>query len=266
MSETQGKLEDKIVLVTGSTSGIGEGIALCFAREGAQVMVNGRNEQRGAKVVDRIVASGVARERVAFFRADLAKVDDCQALVARTVEQFGGIDILVNNAADVSRGNIENTTIELWDRHMAINLRAPFVLTQAAVPHLRERGGGSIVNIGSINAYIGDTKLLSYSSSKGGLMTFTKNVAAYLRSYHIRVNQLNVGWTLTDGEDIVMRAETGRDDWLEEAVATRPFGRLLLPEDIAAAALYFACDDSSMVTGSVLDVEQGPIGARENVM
>jgi NAD(P)-dependent dehydrogenase (short-subunit alcohol dehydrogenase family) len=257
-----GKLEGRIALVTGSTSGIGEGIALRFAREGALVMISGRDEQRGVGVIDQAAAMGVPRERLGFQRADLVDVEQCRALVAHTVERFGGLDILVNNAADVSRGNIENTTVELWDRHMAINLRAPFILTQAAVPHFRSRGSGSIVNIGSVNAYIGETKLLSYSASKGGLMTFTKNVAAYLRRYRIRCNQLNVGWTLTAGEDVVMRADTGRDDWLAEAEATRPFGRLLRPDDIAAAALYFASDDSSMVTGAVLDIEQGPVGAR----
>jgi NAD(P)-dependent dehydrogenase (short-subunit alcohol dehydrogenase family) len=260
--ETTGRLAGKIALVTGSTSGIGEGIAKEFARVGARVLVSGRDAERGARVVDEIAAAGVPRELLAFHRADLADVDECRALVEQTVEIFGGLDVLVNNAADVTRGNIENTTVELWDRHMAVNLRAPFVLTQAAVQPMRARGGGSIVNIGSVNAYIGETKLLSYSASKGGLMTFTRNVASYLKRYRIRVNQLNVGWTLTDGERQVMRSDTGGDEWLAQAEATRPFGRLLLPRDIALAALYFASDESALVTGSVLDLEQGPVGER----
>jgi len=256
-----GRLAGKIALVTGSTSGIGEGIAMLFAQEGARVLISGRDTERGHKVLEQAVTAGVPRDHVAFHPADLIDVAQCQGLVEQAAKVFGGLDILVNNAADVSRGTIENTTVELWDRHMAINLRAPFVLTQAAVPHMRTRGGGSIINIGSINAYIGATKLLSYSTSKGGLMTFTKNLASDIKRYRIRVNQLNVGWTLTDGEEIVMRAETGRDDWLEQAVATRAFGRLLLPRDIALAAIYFASDESALVTGSVLDVEQGPVGA-----
>lgn len=257
-----GRLDGKIALVTGSTSGIGKGIAHLFAREGARVMVSGRDRGRGEQVIEEAVTAGVERARLAFYPADLADVQQCHELVEQTVAHFGGLDILVNNAADVRRGNIDNTPVELWDTHMAVNLRAPFVLTQSAVPHLRSRGGGSIVNIGSVNAYIGETKLLSYSASKGGLMTFTKNVASYLKQDRIRVNQLNVGWTLTEGEDVVMRRDTGRDDWLEQAVATRPFGRLLLPRDIALAALFFASDESEVVTGSVLDVEQGPVGAR----
>ena len=256
-----GRVAGKIALVTGSTSGIGEGIAMLFAAEGASVMISGRDTERGAQVVEQAIAAGVPADRLAFHRADLSDVEQCRDLVAQTVERLGGLDILVNNAGDVTRGTIENTTIELWDRHMAVNLRAPFVLTQAALPHMRARGGGSIVNIGSINAYIGATKLLSYSTSKGGLMTFTKNVASDLKRYRIRVNQLNVGWTLTDGEERVQRDETGREDWLEQAVAQAPFGRLLLPRDIALAAIYFASDESALITGSVLDLEQSPIGA-----
>jgi NAD(P)-dependent dehydrogenase (short-subunit alcohol dehydrogenase family) len=257
-----GRLQDKIAIVTGSTSGVGAGIAHEFALEGARVMVSGRDPERGAKVIEAAVAAGANRKNLAWQPADLQDVAGCRALIERTVAVFGGLDILVNNAADVSRGNIENTPVELWDRHMAVNLRAPFVLTQASIPHLRARGGGSIINIGSVNAYAGETKLLSYSASKGGLMTFTKNVASYLTRYRIRVNQLNIGWTLTEGEEKVMRQDTGRDDWLDEAVKTRPFGRLLLPRDIALAAIYFASDESALITGTIMDMEQIPVNSR----
>jgi len=262
-SEVQkGRLKGKIAVVTGSTSGIGRGIAYKFACEGASVMISGRDPERGQGVIDEILTATGPSASLAFHSADLTDEAQCRALITATVEAFGGLDILVNNAGDFTRGTIDNTTVELWDRHMALNLRAPFVLTQAAVPPMRERGGGSIINIGSVNAYIGGRNLLSYSASKGGLMTFTKNVAAYLNRDRIRVNQLNVGWTLTEGEDRVQRAEQGRDDWLEAAEAHRPFGRLLLPRDIALAALYFASDDSALVTGSVLDLEQNPVGGR----
>jgi NAD(P)-dependent dehydrogenase (short-subunit alcohol dehydrogenase family) len=130
---------------------------------------------------------------------------------------------------------------------------------------MKTRGGGSIVNIGSINAYIGEPKLGPYSVSKGAMMTFTRNAAAALSKYRIRVNQINVGWTLTEGEQRVKREEEGKgDDWLKEAIATRPFGRLLTPQDIAFAAAYFASDDSAVVTGTVMDLEQFPVGAPEN--
>jgi NAD(P)-dependent dehydrogenase (short-subunit alcohol dehydrogenase family) len=129
---------------------------------------------------------------------------------------------------------------------------------------MKTRGGGSIINIGSVNAYIGEPKLGPYAVSKGGLMTLTKNAASTLNKYRIRVNQLNVGWTLTEGEHRVKLEEGKGDDWLEAATATRPFGRLLLPRDIAHAAAYFASDESALITGAVLDMEQYPVGALPN--
>jgi NAD(P)-dependent dehydrogenase (short-subunit alcohol dehydrogenase family) len=125
---------------------------------------------------------------------------------------------------------------------------------------MKERRSGSIINIGSINAYIGEPKLMAYSASKGAMMTLTKNLASYLNQFRIRVNQLNVGWTLTEGEEAVQRSDGKGPDWLQDAVATRPFGRLLLPPDIATAAAYFASDDSAVVSGAVIDVEQFPLG------
>jgi NAD(P)-dependent dehydrogenase (short-subunit alcohol dehydrogenase family) len=145
-----------------------------------------------------------------------------------------------------------------------VNLRAPFLCLQEAVKAMKARGGGSILNIGSVNAYIGEPKLGPYSVSKGGLMTLTRNAAATLNRHRIRVNQINVGWTLTEGEDRVKREEGKGADWLEQAIATRPFGRLLMPHDIAAAAAYFASDDSALVTGTVMDLEQYPVGAPPN--
>ena len=125
------------------------------------------------------------------------------------------------------------------------------LLIQAAIPHMRARGGGSVVNIGSVNAYIGEPKLCPYSVSKGGLMTLTKNAAATLNRDRIRVNQINVGWTLTEGEHKVKLLEGKGEDWLVEAVATRPWGRLLSPDDVANAVEYFATDKSALVTGAV---------------
>jgi NAD(P)-dependent dehydrogenase (short-subunit alcohol dehydrogenase family) len=169
----------------------------------------------------------------------------------------------VNNAATTARASIEHATIDEWDTTMAVNLRAPFLLLQEAVRSMKTRGGGAIVNIGSINAYVGLPQLGPYSVSKGGLMTMTKNAAMALGRYHIRVNQLNVGWTLTEGEEAVQRSDGKGPNWLQEACATRPFGRLLLPADIAMAAAYFASDDSAVVTGAVIDVEQFPLGGLE---
>ncbi len=252
-------LTGRVALVTGSTSGIGKGVALQLAALGAAVIVHGRSASRGQAVVDAIVAAG---GRAAFETADLTDATQCVQLVERSAAHFGGLDILVNNAADTSRGDVRTTTVEDWDRIHAITLRAPFFLVQAAVPHMERRGGGAVLNVGSINAYIGEPKLTAYSSAKGGLMTLTKNVAAQLNAVHIRVNAINVGWTLTEGEERVKREQEGKgDEWVAEAVRTRPFGRLLLPADIAYAVAYYVSNTGACVTGSVMDLEQFPIGA-----
>jgi NAD(P)-dependent dehydrogenase (short-subunit alcohol dehydrogenase family) len=241
---------------------MGEGLARLFAEEGARVVISGRDEAKGAAVAASIASQG---GQAIFQRADVTLEADCRALIDRTVEVYGRIDVLVNNAGISTRGNIEDTTVELWDRIFATNVRSAFICMQQAVHYMKEQRRGSIINIGSVNAYIGEPKLTAYSASKGALMTFTKNTASYLNRYRIRVNQLNVGWTLTPNEQRVKMEEEGKgENWVEEAMRTRPFGRLLLPRDIAYAALYFASDESECVTGSVLDVEQYPVGAPPN--
>ncbi|NUR55794.1 MAG: glucose 1-dehydrogenase [Acidobacteria bacterium] len=254
-------LAQKVALVTGSTSGIGRGIVEHFAARGARVVVHGRRAQQAEEIADRLRAGGHDAAAVA---ADLAKVDDCRRAVRFTIERFGRIDVLVNNAALTTRGYLEDVAVEVWDTIMHVNLRAPFICLQEAVRSMKTNGGGSIVNIGSVNAYIGEPKLGPYSVSKGGLMTLTRNAAATLNRYRIRVNQINVGWTLTEGEERVKRDEEHDPDWLEKAIKTRPFGRLLTPNDIAVAVDYFASDASECVTGAVMDLEQYPVGAPPN--
>ena len=252
-------LAGRIALVTGSTSGIGRGIAEHFAGLGARVMVHGLEAEAGERIAAGIRATGA---EAAFTPGDVADEAACRDMVRATVARFGGLDILVNNAGIYTRASVETATVAFWDRMMAINLRAPFILMQAAIEPMRARGGGSVVNIGSINAYVGMASLGPYSVSKGGLMTLTRNAAQTLSPHGIRINQLNVGWTLTEGEDRVKREEEGRSaDWVEDAGKTRPFGRILSPLDIAKAAAFFASDESALITGSVLDVEQFAIGA-----
>ncbi|MGH9347416.1 MAG: oxidoreductase [Vicinamibacterales bacterium] len=253
------RLAGKVSVVTGSTSGIGRGIAEHFARLGSDIVVHGRDRADGLETVRRVEAAG---RDAAYFDGDLTNEEVCRALIRFAVERFGGLDILVNNAADTGRGDLEHIAVSRWDTIMAVNLRAPFILLQESIPHMRARGGGSVINIGSMLAYVGERKLGAYSVSKGGLMTFTKNAALLLNRDRIRVNQINVGWTLTEGERRVKREDEGKgDEWIEAAIASRPFGRLLVPQDIAYAAAYFASDESECVTGSVLDLEQYPMGA-----
>src|SRR5215471_5594801 len=256
------RLKDKVSVVTGSGAGMGEGMVRLFAEEGARVVVSGRDEAKGQAVANDIVALGA---QAIFIRADVSVEADCRALIDKAVEHFGQIDTLVNNVGLSTRSTIEDTTVELWDKLFATNVRSVFICTQQAVKYMKERRQGSIINIGSVNAYIGEPKLMAYSATKGAMMTFTKNNASYLNQYRIRVNQLNVGWTNTPNEHRVKTVEEHQgENWLEEAVKTRPWGRLLLPRDIALAALYFASDESELITGSVLDLEQYPVGAPPN--
>ena len=255
-------LAGKVSVVTGSTSGIGRGIAEHFAALGSDVVVHGLDRAEGLETVRRVTATGGHAE---YFDGDLTSEEVCRALIRFAVDRYGGLDILVNNAADTGRGDLEHVPVARWDRILAVNLRAPFILLQESIAPMRARGGGSVVNIGSVLAYVGEPKLGAYSVSKGGLMTLTKNAAALLNRDRIRVNQINVGWTLTEGERRVKREQEGKDDgWIAEAIATRPFGRLLAPRDIAYAAAYFASSESECVTGSVLDLEQYPPGALPN--
>ncbi len=252
------RLENRIAVITGSGAGMGEGIARLFASEGASLVVSDRNEASGAAVAASIGKEGGL---AIFQRADVSREADCRALIARTVETYGRIDVLVNNAAISTRGNIENTSSEIWDEIFATNVRGAFICMREAIPCMKQQRSGSIINIGSINAYIGEPKLMAYSASKGALMTLTKNTASYLNRYGIRVNQLNPGWTLTPNEQRIKIEEGKGEDWVAEATRTRPFGRLLFPRDVALAALYFASDESQCITGSVVDLEQYPVGA-----
>ncbi|MBP6822835.1 MAG: SDR family oxidoreductase [Acidobacteria bacterium] len=256
------RMKDKVAVITGSGAGMGEGIARLFAEEGAKVVVSGRDRGKGEAVAADIVKHGSS---AIFHRADVSIEADCRALIDRAAEHFGQIDVLVNNVGLSTRGTIEDTTVELWDQLFATNVRSAFVCAQQAVKYMKQRRSGSIINIGSVNAYIGEPKLMAYSASKGAMMVFTKNTASYLNQYRIRVNQLNVGWTNTPNEHRVKVEEEGKgENWLEEAVKTRPWGRLLVPRDVAMAALYFASDESELVNGSILDVEQHPVGAPPN--
>lgn len=240
---------------------MGEGIARLFASEGASVVVSDKNEATAAAVAASIEKEG---GRAIFQRADVSLEADCRALMRQTVRTYGRIDVLVNNAGISTRGDIENTTCELWDQVFATNARGAFLCMREAVAYMKQQRSGSVINIGSVNAYIGEPKLMAYSASKGALTTLTKNTASYLNQYGIRVNQLNPGWTMTPNEHRVKIEEGKGEGWVSEAIRTRPFGRLLFPRDIALAALYFASDESHCITGSVVDLEQYPVGAPPN--
>lgn len=253
------RLSGKVIVTTGGTQGIGEAVALMAAQNGAAgVVICGRQEDKGAAVASRIQEIGCAAEYV---RADLAMVDDCRKVLRRCDERFGRVDGLVNAAADTNRGTLDETTVEFWDLLFAVNVRAPFILTQDAVGIMKREGiAGSIVNVLSVAAYCGMENLVAYSSTKGALTTFTKNVANGLRKHCIRVNGINLGWTDTPGEHAVQKKQGSPDDWLESAERASPFGRMLKPYDVAHLCMYLLSDDSGTLTGSNIDYAQRVVG------
>ncbi len=255
-----GRFGGKVALVTGSTQGLGEAIAVRLVDEGlAGLVVTGRNEERGAAVAARLNGAGC---RTVFAAADLADPAEVGNLIDMTDREFGRIDVLVNAAGDTQRGTVEDTTVELFDHLMAVNLRAPFLLMQGAIRLMRREGiEGSIVNIASVAAHGGGPYLTIYSTTKGALVTLTKNVANSVLWDRIRVNVLNIGWTDTPGEHAVRTSFHGDDQrWLEKAEADQPFGRLLKTAEVARAVAFLASDESGMMTGAAVDFGQIVVG------
>ena len=259
-----GRLDGKIAAVTGSTQGLGAAIARLFAERGAEgITTCGRSEAKGTALAERIAAdTGCA---VRFVQADLNDVEDCRAVIARTLEAFGRIDVLVNAAGFTDRGDILTTDPALFDRMFAVNTRAPFFLMQDAAKAMIAGGiAGSIVNIGSTSALAGQPFISPYCASKGALATLTRNTGFALLRNRIRVNQLNIGWMATEGEDRIQREYHGADaDWLEKAAAEQPFGRLLDPAEVAKAVAFLASDEAGMMTGSVVNFDQSVWGGYE---
>jgi NAD(P)-dependent dehydrogenase (short-subunit alcohol dehydrogenase family) len=255
------RLDGKFAVVTGGTQGLGAAIARQFAAAGAAgILTCGRSEAKGRAVVDGITAQHGTKTE--FVVADLASVEDCAEVIAAADRAFGRVDILVNAAGLTDRGNLLNTTPELFDRMFAINTRAPFFLMQGAVKlMIREKTEGSIVNIGSTSERAGQPFIAPYCASKGALATLTRNSGYALMRNRIRVNQLDIGWMASDGEDRVQREFHGAEEgWLEEAAAKQPFGRLLDPAEVARAVAFLASDDSGMMTGSVIQFDQSVWG------
>lgn len=258
------EFKGKYAVVTGGTQGLGAAIARLLAERGAAGIVTcGRSAEKGRKVAEEI--TGDTGCPVTFVTADLADVEACRAVVAAAVRDFGAVDILVNAAGLTDRGNILDTSPELYDRLMAVNLRAPFFLMQEAARIMRRQGsGGAIINIASMSALAGQPFIAAYSASKGGLATLTRNTAYALMRDRIRVNGLNIGWMASDGEDQMQKGYHGADDnWLDEAAAAQPFGRLIAPEEVARAVAFLAGSESGLMTGSMVNFDQTIWGAYE---
>lgn len=253
-------LKGKVAVITGGTQGIGEGIARAAAEAGAAgLCITGRDVRRGEAIATDLSAKGCA---TLFVAADLGDAEACRGIVPKTLQRFGRADGLVNAAGLTDRGMIDDTSIELWDRLMAVNVRAPFILTQELVRHLKqEKRPGSVVNIITMSSHGGQPFLTAYSTSKGALATLTKNNAGALRRHRIRVNGVNIGWADTPGEHVIQQRDGNPPDWLQKAEPLQPFGRLIRPGDVATLAVYLLSDAAEMMTGALIDFDQNVMGA-----
>ncbi|MBG0564616.1 SDR family oxidoreductase [Actinoplanes aureus] len=245
-------LADKVVLISGGTQGVGAGIARAAAGAGAAVVVTGRRPEPGEALVAELPG------RACYVPADVADVASARACVATAIARFGRVDCLVNAAGLTSRGTLLDTTPQLFDQHIAVNLRGPFFLMQAVVADMLHRGGGgTIVNILSSSELGGQPYLAPYVAAKAGLAGLTRNAAHAHRFDRIRINGLDIGWTDTEGEDRTQREFHGAgDDWRERAGRTLPMGRLSRVDEIADFVVFLLSDRSGVVTGSVIDWDQ----------
>lgn len=256
-------LEDKVVLVSGGTQGLGAGIARRAAAEGAAgVAVTGRNADSGEKLAAELTKSGVAAR---FIKTDLADVEQARNSVLETISEFGRLDCAVNAAGLTTRGTMLDTTPQLFDAHIAVNLKSPFFIMAETIKHLRERGApGSILNVISIAELGGQPYLAPYVAAKAGLAGATRNAAHAHRWDRIRINGLDIGWTATDGEEQTQRKFHGAgDDWLEKANASVPMGKLGQVDEIAEFVVFLLSSRSGVVTGSVIDWDQNVLGGSD---
>ena len=250
------RLKDKAIIITGGTSGIGAAIATAAVREGAKVLVHGINAEEGRATVEKLGANAV------LCIADLEDDSSPELIVAAALKAFGKIDGLVNNAAMFGGTNISDQEIEHFRRMMQINLTAPLFLIKAAFEELK-KSGGCVLNIGSINAHAGESKLLAYSISKGGMQTMTRNLANANGVHGVRVNQINPGWVLTEREYRDKLAQGLKPSWPQDLTRVDiPSGVMTTPEQMGEAAIYWLSDESKPFTGSIVDLEQFSIIGR----
>jgi NAD(P)-dependent dehydrogenase (short-subunit alcohol dehydrogenase family) len=248
------RLQGKVALITGGTSGIGEATALLFAREGAKVCITGRNTERGENVVARIKASG---GDASFTRANVSIAEDCRRAVDETLRAFGSLDILFNNAGVFYPQTALECSEQAWDEQIDINLKGTFLMSKFALPTMIAQGRGVIINNSSGWGLVGGDRAVAYCASKGGVVLMTKAMAIDHGRQGIRVNCICPG----DVETPMLPADAKMrglkwEDYIA-GCASRPLGRVGTVEEIAKAVLFLASDDSSFMTGTALVVDGG---------
>ncbi len=250
------RLEGKVAIITGGTSGIGSATAIRFAKEGASVVITGRNPERGAEVVAAIEQNG---GEGLFIQSDVRLADDCKNAVQQTLDRFGKIDILFNNAGVFHPKTIPDCTEEEWDETIDSSLKGAFLMSKYALPSMIERGSGSIIHTSSGWGILGGDKAAAYCAAKGGLIVMAKAMAIDHGKQGIRVNCVCPGDVLTPmlHDDAKKRGLTWAE--YEKGAADRPLGRIGTVDEIADAVLFLASDESSFVTGESLVVDGGGV-------
>lgn len=249
------RVEGKVALVTGGALGLGRAAAQLLAREGATVAVTDVMDAEGRAVADQIVKDG---GQALYIHHDVAQEDDWGRAIAGTIERFGRLDVVVNNAGVALGANVEDTTLEQWRWLMSINLDGVFLGTKYGIAAMKVHGG-SIINLSSIEGLIGDPNLAAYNASKGGVRLFTKSAALHCAKagYGIRVNSIHPGYIWTPMVEGYVEGQTDAAEARAALVALHPLGHLGEPDDIACGVVYLASDESKFMTGSELVIDGG---------
>jgi NAD(P)-dependent dehydrogenase (short-subunit alcohol dehydrogenase family) len=250
------KLEGKVALITGGSSGIGSATAEMFAEEGAKVVITGRSQERGEQVAQAIRDAG---GEAMFIRSDVRAADDCRQAVEQTLQRFGQIDVLFNNAGVFYPKTVPDMTIEEWDETIDSSLKGTFLMSKYALPSMIERGSGAIINNSSGWGILGGNEAAAYCAAKGGLVVMTKAMAMDHGRHGIRVNCVCPGDTVTPmATDDAEKRGMEWEDYVADG-SDRPLGRMGTADEIARAVLFLACDDSSFITGESLVVDGGGV-------
>jgi NAD(P)-dependent dehydrogenase (short-subunit alcohol dehydrogenase family) len=244
---------EKTVLVTGAAKGIGADIAKQFLLFGAKVVIADLDDHGELAAAQWRDSGHEAR----YIHCDVSQGSDVRKMVTNIEQEFGSIDILVNNAGIFPRADLFDTDEAFWDRVMGINLKGVYLTCQAAVPGMISRGGGCIINIGSLHASKGTPDTLAYAISKGGLVTLTRNLAGTLAHHKIRVNCVHPGWVSSDGELARLEAAGEGGESLKKVIRSMPMGRMQTGTDIAYAVAFMASDMAGQITGQQLTVDGG---------
>lgn len=251
-----GRVQDKVALVTGGAVGLGEAMCRMLAREGAKVVITDIKDEEGKALADAIVKDG---GEAIYLRQDVSSEADWKTAIDETLARYSGLDIVVNNAGVALGATAEDTTLEDWKWLMSINLDGVFLGTRHAIKAMKERGGGSIINLSSIEGIIGDSNLAAYNASKGGVRIFTKSAALHCAKsgYKIRVNSVHPGYIWTPMVEGYLRSVGDVDEGRRQLDALHPVGHVGEPDDIAYGVLYLASEESKFMTGTELVIDGG---------